>query len=113
MSYLAELTMNRSLAKAALSLDVLEAAINHQLPKDAKKLRSLSDVIKDHADRFKKLAEQQSVFSLAEFNERAIARVHEMRKERKIAVQLRAERRAQQELERAQLLNEQGMAAAA
>ena len=112
MSYVTEVFMNRQVAEAAISLDVMQAAQQHKLPADAKKHALLARVMKEHADRFQRLASEQSVMSPDEFFRRAFERVREIRREAAVIAKSRREKREQHEAERAAILAEMNLVAA-
>jgi hypothetical protein len=94
MSYVTEVFMNRQIAAAAVSLDVIQAAQSHKLAPDAKKHALLARVMKEHADRLQRLATEQSIMSPDEF----------FRAEAAQLAKIRREKREQHEAERAQIL---------
>ncbi len=108
MSYVTEVFMNRQIREAAVSLDIVQAAQNHKLPADSKKHALLARVLKEHAERFQKLAQQQTVMSPDEFFKRAIERVREIRAEAAALATMRREKRERDEAERAHMLNMMG-----
>jgi hypothetical protein len=112
MSYLTELTTQHSIAEAARSLDILQAAQQHKLPADAKKHALLATVMREHADRFQRLATQQSVMSPDEFFKKAFERVREMRADAASMMKIRREKRERDAAERADVLEQMGMIAA-
>lgn len=104
MSYVTELNTSRQIAEAARSLDILQAAQQHKLPADAEKHALLARVMKEHAARFEKLAQNQSFCSPEEFFKRAFERVRQMRAESALIVKMRREKRERDEAERAAAL---------
>ena len=112
MSYIAEINTQRTIAEAAISLDIMQAAQQHKLAPDAKKHALLARVMKDHADRFQRLATQQTVLSPDDFFKRAFERVREIREEAAFHAKMRREKRERHEAERAAILADQQLIAA-
>ncbi|MBD9511600.1 hypothetical protein IB265_33120 [Ensifer sp. ENS10] len=112
MSYVTEVFMNRQIAEAATSLEVMQAAQQHKLEPDAKKHALLARVMREHAERFQRLATQQSVMSPDEFFRRAFERVRVMRAEAAQLAKIRREKREQHEAERNQILADMNLVAA-
>lgn len=104
MSYVTEVFMNRQIAEAAISLDIVQAAQNHKLPADSKKHVLLAKVLRDHADRLQRLVAEQTVMSPDEFFRRAFERVREMRHEAAIIARDRREKRERDTAEREALI---------
>jgi hypothetical protein len=112
MSYVTEVFMNRQIAAAAVSLDIMQAAQQHKLAPDAKKHALLAVVMRDHAERFQRLASQQSIMSPDEFFKRAFERVREIRAEAALLAKMRREKREQHTAEREAILAVMNVAAA-
>jgi hypothetical protein len=93
MSYTTEIFTSRAIKDAANALDVLQAAQQHKLPADAKKHALLAVVMKEAADRFQKLASQQSSLSPDEFFRAAFERVRATRAEQALIAKSRREKR--------------------
>ena len=112
MSYMSEILCNRQIAEAAVSLDILQAAQQHKLEPDAKKHALLATVMREHADRFQKLAQQQSVYSPDEFFKRAFERVRQMRADAAAMMKARREKRERDAAARENLIAEMNAIAA-
>lgn len=112
MSYVTEVFMNRQIAAAAVSLDILQAAQQHKLEPKAEKHALLARVMKDHADRFQRLASEQTIMSPDEFFKRAFERVREIRAEAALLAKMRREKREQHAAEREAVLADMNLAAA-
>jgi hypothetical protein len=104
--------MNRQIREAAVSLDIMQAAQQHKLEPKAEKHALLAKVMKEHADRFQRLASEQSVMSPDEFFKRAFERVREIRREAAILAKSRREKRERDTAEREAVLAEMNLAAA-
>jgi hypothetical protein len=113
MSYVTEVFMNKQIAEAARSLDIVQAAQNHKLPADSQKHALLARVMKEHAARVQNLATKQSIMSPDEFFRRAFERVREIRAEAATLAKMRREKRERDDAERAHILNMMGATAAA
>ena len=111
MSYVTEVFMNKQIKEAAISLDILQAAQQHKLDPKAEKHALLAKVMRDHSERFQRLAAQQSVFSADEFFKRAFEVVRQMREDARVIAVTRREKREKHEAERADILNQMGIAA--
>lgn len=111
MSYMTELLMNKQIKEAAISLDVLQAAQAHKLEGDSKKHALLAKVMRDHSERFQRLAKQQTVFSADEFFKKAFEVVRQMRADAAVIAKSRREKRERDAAERANVLNMLGATA--
>lgn len=113
MSYMTEVFMNKQIKEAAISLDLLQAAQQHKLEPKAEKHALLAKLMREHSERFQKLATQQSVYSADEFFKRAFDVVRQMRADAAILAKSRREKRERDAAERAEIMNMMGMTAAA
>lgn len=105
MSYITSIFMQRSIAKAADALEIVEACKTHKLQAaDAGKFRLLADEMKRAATRFNDLATQQSVMTTDDFFKKALEYAAVLKRERAILVRAQREKREQHERERAELL---------
>lgn len=112
MSYVTEVFMNKSIKEAAISLDILQAAQQHKLEPKAEKHALLAKVMRDHAERFQKLAQSQSVYSADEFFRRAFEVVRQMREDARVIAVKRREKRERDAAERAEIMDMMGATAA-
>lgn len=106
MSYVTELFMQRSIAKAAEALDLINACRNHKLAPDSGKHRTLAVIMKEASERFQALAQGQSVLSPEDFFRLAFERSLEVQRETALIMQGRREKRLRDEAERAAVLEE-------
>lgn len=101
MSYATEIYMNRSIARAAEALDLIDACKEHKLTDaDSGKFKLLADQMRRAANSFSELAKGQSVYSADEFFKRALARAKAIRAERAVYARLARERREKMQAER-------------
>lgn len=101
MSYVTELYMLRSIARAAEALDLVDACKQHKLTEaDSGKFKLLADQMRRAANRFNELAAGQSVYSPDEFFRRALERAKVIREERAHYARIAREKREKQQAQR-------------
>jgi hypothetical protein len=95
--------VDRNITRAAKHLDLLFAALDHKLPREASKLRSLKAMVDENRARLADLAAQCPALTPAEFNRLVTERVQEIRQFQFAEVKRKRDARAQHEAERQEL----------
>lgn len=104
MSISSSYFIDRTISRAARHLDLLDAAQNNKIPREAAKLRALAGLVRDNAVAYAKTFASQSVLSAQEFETAARERMKEMRDQQFAEVKRLRDQRRQHEEDRAELL---------